>query len=329
MNSKKFLAGGFLCATIVCAAGAIFWYQTNTQNVNEKNTVQTIPQKGEIAPQIADNPATKVTSQEPINSPKVNMYDSEEFRTLPLSAIPQLASISTNARKIIEKFLQNANVYYVNLLNDRIIVIKDTSGEEERFTRHDFEVLSVSLDGTQIKKEIEFSQKMSDEESEKEIWEYKVLDGDIVVPAVHKSLNENGKVNYIEHWYYNQDDPVKYKVTNVDGRVISIRKSSKRNDGNWSDEHIFYDEDGNTALNISIAYENNDIARFTYYNPQKTETSVTILNQYTDGEKTKETVYTADYQLKNIYTADYTNGKRVNIKMFDSNDNQLSEFLAK
>lgn len=43
--------------------------------------------------------------------------------------------------------------------------------------------------------------------------------------------------------------------------------------------------------------------------------SVTIVNQYSDNEKTKENVYTTDYRLKNTYTSEYKDGKLVDIKL--------------
>ncbi len=329
MNGKKFFIGGILCALIACVASATFLYQKNIQTKNEPQSTDIPREIKEKVQSTTGNATVKPVQQELNKTQRINMYDSEETRTLPFGAITQLATLSLNAQKTIENIMQNANVYYIDKTDDKIIVIKDANDEEARFTRHDVEIISISLDGTKIKKETNFPHKMSNEESEKEIWDYQLIEGDVMVPTSHKTLNENESIKFIEHWYYTPDEPVKYKLTNGNDKVLSIRKSLHQGGGNWSDEHIFYDENGNTALNITIAYENNNIARFTYYNPKKPEESVTILNEYINDEKSKETVYTTDYRLKNTFYADYKNGKRATLRVFDSNNHQINEFLAK
>lgn len=329
MNGKKFFIGGILCTVIACVAGATFLYQKNIQTKNEKQTTDIQQKKEEKVQPTTNNTAEKPVQKELNKTQRINMYDTEETRTLPFWAITQLATLSPNAQKTIENIMKNANVYYVDKTDNKIIIIKDSNDEEARFTRHDIEIISISSDGKNIKKETKFPHKMSNEESEREIWDYQLIEGDMMVPTSHKTLNEDGSVKFIEHWYYTQNEPVKYKLTNGNDKVLSIRKSLHQSGGNWSDEHIFYDENGNTALNITIAYENNNIARFTYYNPKKPEESVTILNEYINDEKSKETVYTTDYRLKNTFFADYKNGKRANIRVLDSNNNQINEFLAK
>lgn len=312
MTAKKSIIIGVVCAAVVCAA------LTAVLMPKEKTTSQSLEQKEQKEQEVKPLPepqAKKVVYNEVSQPKKIKIYDSEENKTLPFSSIVQLSEISDNARKTVEKMMQNSDIYYIAQSNDKIIVVKDANDDEDRFTRHDIEIISISPDGKLVQKESEFPQKMSNEESEHEIWDYKVIEGDMVVPSTHKSLNDSGEVNYIEHWYYNQDEPVKYKVTDGDGKVVSIRKSSRSDGGNWSDEHIFYDKDGNTVLNISTYYEDNNIARFTYYNPKTPEMSVTIVNQYLDNEKTKETVYTTDYRLKNTYTSEYKDGKLVDIKL--------------
>lgn len=258
---------------------------------------------------------------------KINLYKSFEDRNVPLSAVVQISALPQNIREIINKQITDSEVYYLGAVKDKVIILKEALNEEDRFTRHDFEIVSVSIPDGKIQKETKFPSKMSNEDSKTEVWQYEVLEGDMVVPSTHTSLNEDGSVKTIENWFYGDDD-LKYKVTNGEGKTLSLRKTTKSKDGNWRDEHIFYTDDGQTALNVSFVYENNQIARLTYYDSTAPETSVTMVNEYDDAEKTKELLYTSDYKLKNIYTSDYNDGERSEIKVFDKSNNELETFLT-
>jgi len=316
MNRNNILLVVFACAVLCAGCG--------TKNESPAKPIEQPVVK--IAPVLPEKPVVKNTPAK--TSPaKIDIYGSNENNDIPLSAIVQISKLPQNIKNIINNQIKNSEVYYLNVQKDKVIIIKEVVDEADRFTRHDFEIISVSIPDGKIHRETDFPVKMSNDDSETEKWKYEVVDGDMVVPSNHTSLNEDGSVNTIESWFYG-DDEVKYKVTDGDGKILSLRKTSKSDGGNWRDEHLFYDKDGKTALNVSFAYEDNHIARFTYYNPASPETSVTMVNEYKDVDKVKETIYSSDYKLQNSYASVYKDGERKAIKVFDDKNNETGEYLA-
>ena len=112
-----------------------------------------------------------------------------------------------------------------------------------------------------------------------------------------------------------------------EGKVISIRKETLNNGTDLRIEHLIYDKDGNTKINVSTTFEDADIKRFTYYNADKTNESCSIFSDYTDGQKTKETVYTSDLKVKNTYSSDYKDGNRENIIIYDNKNHELKKLI--
>ncbi len=290
------------------------------------------PQK-EVQPAVFNQEVSKSEVKEVkkivknIQPQKTNLYKSHEDRDIPLSAVAGISALPQNIKNIINKQIKDADVYYLSVFNDKVIILKEAINEEDRFTRHDFEVISVSMSDGKVAQETSFPRKMSNDESETEVWKYEVIEGDMVVPSVHTSLNEDGSIKTVEKWFYGEEE-VKYKLSDGEGKTISLRKTTKSDSGNWRDDHVFYDNKGNTALNVSFVYENNHVARFTYYNSSSPETCITMVNEYDDADKTKETLYTSDYQLKNVFTSVYKDGEREEIKVFDASNNEVAKFLA-
>ena len=328
MSGRKFIIGGFVCVSLICAICTISWYKNDIKKDNVRAVTPITQEDTSNQSKEIEKRNVAYKENKGIHPVQIKSYNFEETKILPISAVVALSSVSANAKKVIETLMTNSDIYYVNNENGKILIIKDANNDEDRSARHDIEIITISADGKSIQKETEFPQKMSNEDSKNDIWDYKILEGNIVLPASHKFVNNDGKIKYIEYWNYNQNNPVRYKVTDAEGKVISIRKSSGREGGNWSDEHIFYDKNGNTALNISIAYEDNNIARFMYYNPQSPETSAVIISEYVDSLKVKETLYTTDFKLKNTYIAEYTNGKCSRIKLFNSENKETNLFLV-
>ena len=111
-------------------------------------------------------------------------------------------------------------------------------------------------------------------------------------------------------------------MKNSEGKTISVLKEILESDTNYRKEHIFYDNEGNTKMSLTVNFDGADITRFTYYSP---EYSISIISEYTDGVKTKESVYNKDYELINILTADYENGERTAITLLDKNEAVLKK----
>ena len=112
------------------------------------------------------------------------------------------------------------------------------------------------------------------------------------------------------------------------GKVLSILKETLDGDSNYRREHIFYNEDGEVEMSISINYDGANISRFTYYNSLDKDNSVSIISEYTDGVKTKEQIYDANYGLVKTFKAKYTDTFRTEIETFDSEGNAINKISS-
>ena len=150
-------------------------------------------------------------------------------------------------------------------------------------------------------------------------------------PTKHIIYNNDGDVEYIETWNYTESSPIKYEIKDGNGKIVSVKKETVDNDSNdLRIEHIIYDSEGNTKINVSATYEGADIKRFTYYNADKLNESGSIFGEYQDGQKIKETVYSSDLKVKNVYSSDYDdNGERTDIKVFDGQNNEIEQIVRK
>jgi hypothetical protein len=112
-----------------------------------------------------------------------------------------------------------------------------------------------------------------------------------------------------------------------EGKVISMRKETTQDGNDLRVEHLVYDKNGNTHINVSATYEGEDIKRFTYYNAEKPNESGSVFSDYFDGLKTKETVYTSDLKVKNSYTSEYKDGTREEIIKWDNKNKEIHKYL--
>lgn len=324
MNKKKLIGVGILSAFVI--SGALFAYfskTTDNKDIEVKNVVEE-NQPAEVKQVL---PAKMVKSLEPQKTHKAKLHNFDDNHYIPFSAMVEISELPEDIRELVKNSIKESEVYSLKLLGDKIFIIKSANTEEEKFSRHDFEIVKISMKDKKVERDLRFPQKMSNTESEKEIWNYEVIEEDMMVPTSHVSLSESGKTKLKENWYYNREDGLKYKVVNDKNKTLSLRKTSAPDEnGNWSDEHIFYDEDGNTLLNVSSTYEKNRLARFTFYEAENPNDGIIIVNEYNNGDKTKETVYTPDYKVKNVYNASYENGERKEVTVLDNNNKEIEHF---
>ena len=67
------------------------------------------------------------------------------------------------------------------------------------------------------------------------------------------------------------------------GHIISMRKETLNDGTNLRIEHLVYDKNGNTKINVSTTYDGEDVKRFTYYNADKPKLAVlSLANILTD-----------------------------------------------
>ena len=188
--------------------------------------------------------------------------------------------------------------------------------------RHSIEFTEISVNNGQLNTTtLGYSDKMEDSKNDK--WEY----NELKQPIRHTKYNAHGDADFVEIWNYDNNNPIKYEIKDNQGKVISLRKETIEHGTDLRVEHLLYNKEGNTRINVSATYEGEDIKRFTYYNADKPNESGSIFSDYSDGLKTKETVYTSDLKVKNTYTSEYKDGNREDITKWDNKNQEVHKYL--
>lgn len=252
---------------------------------------------------------------------KANLYNEMSSSVMPLSAITELGNLPQNIQTLVSDIAKSGNIYMLNKIKDKLLIISDNPEN----IRHGIEFTEVSItNGHQIKTTLGYNDKIKD--SQNDIWEY---NNETHQPVRHTKYNSDGDMEFVEVWNYDENDPVKYEMKDSAGKVISMRKETLNGGTDLRVEHLLYDKDGNTRINVSTTYDGDDIKRFTYYNADKVNESGSIFSEYSDGQKTKETVYTSDLKVKNTYTSDYKDGNREDIIIWDNQNLEVKKYIPK
>ena len=334
MEKKKII----VCLTAICLAGVCAVGLFNIKN--SKNNIKTTEEPSNIQQEVTDTEEVSTVEEEPVISPektqnsqvkqisiqkdvnlekKTNLYNDAASSTMPLSVVAALSDVPAYVRANVEKLSTANNIYMAKKSGDKLIVITDNPSN----IRHRVEITEVSLiNGHQVKTTLGYNDKMKD--SDNDIWEY---NKDTKLPIRHTKYNADGDMEFIETWNYDEAEPIKYEMKDVDGHVISMRKETIENGTDLRVEHLVYDKNGNTRINVSATYEGPDVKRFTYYNADKPSESGSVFGEYTSGLKTKETVYTSDLKVKNYYTTEYKDGNRQSITIWDNQNKEVQKLL--
>lgn len=318
MNYKRaFLAG--LVSVIIIGGCTVLFFMTDKGKKTEEIKIQPKPQV-ETTEQKAVTPVTLPVSEKTVKNVSNEVLDKGYYgKLIPLSAIYDYNSFSDKTQKAIKNVIEKSpkGIYFYESSKDKIFIISDSSAENSTWMRHDFDVITIYPETGETT--VESSNQVK--ESENDIWEYNEV-MDVSVPVKHIHFNNDGNIEFTEYWNYSQEEPVRYKMTDENDKTISILKETTEGDDKLRQEHIFYDKDGNVKKSLSTNFEGADISRVTYYDSNSPENSATVVNEYSDGLKTKETVYTSDYKLKNTYTAEYKDNERTSVS--NSNDTALN-----
>ena len=337
MEKKKLL----VIAAAVIIAGFCSYYlifkpanDINEQNdVSMNETEQTVEHSPNVKNEKAmnnivketetENPQTvhKVLIQKEDNFiTKTDLYDALPASSLPLSAISIISEQPENVKNSILKIAETNNIYMVQPKKDKLLVIADNPVN----IRHGIEFTEIStINGQQIKTTLGYNDKMKDTDNDK--WEY----NETKQPIRHTKYNKDGDMEFVETWNYDSSEPIKYEMKDSEGNVLSIRKETLENGTDLRVEHLLYNKDGKTRINVSATYEGEDIKRFTYYNADKINESGSIFSDYSNGLKTKETVYTSDLKVKNSYTSEYKDDSRTDIIKWDNKNQEVHKYLPK
>jgi hypothetical protein len=287
VNRKRFVG---ICVGILVIAGVC---------------VSLVPKKKESVPEITQEKvetakAAPVRSKSvkhvkpPIEEQQIDLYNNTD-KLMPLCGIVDLAKCPESVKNTIQNILDKSScgIYFLKRVKNKYIVIVDTLAQDEENAqrRHDFEVIEISASDGKV---------LNDE----------------------NYTNEEAKSSEIENWYNDENEPVKYKKTDKDGNVLSLRKETVENQTTLREEHLFYSKDGSVKMDVSFNYDGADLTRFTYFDSSNEDESFTVINEYEDGVKTKETLYSTDYKLLNTYVPKYKDSKKTEIIVFDDENNQ-------
>jgi uncharacterized protein YcfL len=275
-------------------------------------------------------PATKdVAINQPVKEkPKYNLYNSTLY-DLPLFSILEISKLSKGVKAKIDEILELAQGFYLlRVVGDGnvFIILQNPINTFNTYQRHNLQFLEIDRDGTITPHNAGYSgidgEIYNARTDAQDLW---VFDETIEPfrPLKHVSYDEKGKVRYTELWDYNIDNPVKYQMLDSKKKLISILKESQDNDLNLRKEHVFYDNDGIVRMSLSINYEGANITRLNFYNSYDLIDGITILSEYTDGLKTKETIFDESFLHKFTVIADYNENERKAVKLYDVEGNIL------
>ena len=333
MEKKKII----VCLAAACLAGFCAFgllgknNKKDVQEVKEPENVQQEVIQAEEPVKAEEETVTKsdtpqkqtvkqISIQKDVNiEKKTNLYNDAVSSTMPLSVVATLSDTPDYVKTKVEKLSATNNIYMAKKSGDKLIVITDNPSN----IRHRVEITEISLiNGHQIKTTLGYNDKMQD--SNNNIWEY---NKETKLPTRHTKYNADGDMEFVEVWNYDESNPVKYEMKDAEGHVLSMRKETVENGTDLRVEHLVYDKNGNTRINVSATYEGPDVKRFTYYNADKPAESGSVFGEYSNGLKTKETVYTSDLKVKNYYTTEYKDGNKESITVWDNQNKEVQKLL--
>ena len=336
MNKKNIL----ITAAVICIAG-LFLLNTVNKKADESHSDNVSFKQHQSSSAVEDNKRTEVKSSDDKSSNKMlkshiekqipaensvdntvrtSLNGNASLSVLPLSAITEISVLPNNIQSIVYDIGKDNSIFMIQKSKDKLLIISDNPEN----IRHNIAFTEVNiLNGHQIKTTLGYNDKIND--SKNDIWEYNKETGQ---PLRHTKYNKDGDMDFVEVWNYDLDNPVKYEMKNSDGKVISMRKETLSNGTDLRVEHLLYDKDGNTKINVTTTYDGEDVKRFTYYNSDKIAESGSVFTDYSDGQKIKEVVYTSDLKVKNTYTSDYKDGMREKITVYDNKNQEIKKYIS-
>ena len=315
---SKVLVISFGIVFLCCACGSKKEVELQTQQEN-------LPIK-----EVAKKVETVVPKK---NEKKYDLYSTTPY-DLPMYSIVEISKLPVALKDSVDKILEKSQGFYLlRKDNDKLfIILQNPVTDSDTFLRHNLQFAEIDLNGN-----IQFhtagyhgedgetanSIKIENEDA----WNFEE-NVESPKPLKHIAYDENGKVKFTEIWNYGDQDSVKYQMLDSKGNVMSILKESQDNDSNLRQEHVFYDNNGNTTMSFSVNYDGANVSRVTYYNSHDSIDSMSIISEYSDGVKTKEQIYNEDYELINTITSSYKDGERKEIKVFDKNGTEMNKISS-
>ncbi len=321
---RKKVVGGIVLGAVILACCAVLVLTKETKQEDEiiEKEIKKIEKPTNSQTQKTSKPqqVKKVKKELGI---KTDLYKGVPDNLLPLSAISEIANLNGGVHKTIKELVDNSTgVLYAKRSGNKLIMVVENPDDN----RHGLEFIEISADGKHEKTSFLLS-KYSESDTENDTWEYEETE-DVKRPIKHMKHNSNGEIEFTETWNYSSDEPIKYELKNKDDKVVSILKETIDDNNSMRQEHLIYDKEGKTKVNLTVNYDGADLTRFTYYNADKQDESGSVFSEYQDGVKTKETVYTSDYKVKNVYQPQYKDGERSEIKVFDNENKEIEKLIS-
>ena len=324
MVAKKIVIGLF-CGVLIVSGTFFIISDKITTDIKNKNSKPT-------------KIVVKQTATQNKIEPKYDLY-SNSLYDLPLASIMDISLLPKDVKSYIDSLLEKSQGFYYLKYNKNenkvFIILQNPISEKGTYPRHGLEFVEIYLDNPKspiyhspgyegFEGEVENAvlddiKKINNWKFDKSVEPYR--------PVKHTSYNDKGKTQFTEYWNYSEKESQKYFMKDSKGNPVSILKETL--DGNtYRKEHLFYNSDGELTLSININFDGANITRFTYYNASTPEESCTIITDYTEGLKSKETIYNSSYQMKNIYTMDYFDGNRKTLNLYDSENSLIKKISS-
>ena len=291
--------------------------------MERKQTEETISAN---APKISHR-ANSTASKAEKSDKKYNLFP-ETIYNIPLMSIVEINKAPESIQKSAEKLLEDAQGFYFVKYDENKrelnVLLENPVTQGNTYVRHNLEFATVKEDGS-VKYSKEGYSGHDGEianavETEEDLWEFdKTIEPPR--PLKHMVFGDNGQIEFVETWNYDENEPVKYEMKDGDGKIISIVKESA--DGaTYRKEHVFYDKDGKTIKSFSVNYDGTDLSRMSYYDADNNN-GLSITSEYSEGNKVKEVIYNQDYELQNTIKSEYENGKRKSVTVLDSDSKEV------
>lgn len=264
---------------------------------------------------------------------KFDLYSTTPY-DLPLFSIVEISKLPPVVKNSVDKLLDESQGFYL-LRKDKdkiFVILQNPVTNSDTYPRHNLQVAEIDMDGN-VKYHtagyggLEGEISISDETQKDDDWEF---DNSVepARPVKHTAFDENGKIKFTEIWNYDEKEPIKYEMKDSNKKIISIFKETLESDSNLRKEHIFYDNNGNTMMSLSVNYDGANISRMTFYNSHDSIDSVSIISEYSNGVKIKELIYDENCELINVVTSSYHDGERESIIIYDKNGTELAKIAS-
>mgnify|MGYP004652017909 FL=1 len=321
---KKKVIGGIIIGVVAVACLTALMTSKETKEEDKTLPQKDVKQIEKSEPKQIKKVAPQKNEQKiKDNKIKSDLYKGVPDSLLPLSAISEIASLNGNLHKTIKELVDNSTgVLYAKRNGNKLLMVVENPDDN----RHGLEFIEISADGKHEKIGFLLS-KYSESNTDDDLWEYETEE-EVKRPVKHTKFNSDGEVEFVETWNYSSDEPIKYELKNKEDKVISLVKETIDENNSMRQEHLIYDKDGKTKLNLTVNYDGADLTRFTYYNADKQEESGSLFSEFKDGIKTKETVYTSDYKVKNVYVPKYKDNERSEIQVLDNENQEVKSIIA-